>query len=912
MIDPNAMPQSFDPTQVGGRKLTKKEQKRAARELMQKKKELEREQKKAKAQLRAELKNSDPNYLAEIEKERKKRDSAKDVYNAIGFNLMYEDGTAEVEKGLFSQTLEFSDISYQSSRYEDQLVYFDQYAQIFDYCGADTSIEINVVNVPMPKELIGHQTFFPELADPELRPYVAEYNKVLNAKMKEGISNLSRARYLTYSIAAESYERALPMLTRVGGDIAESFRRMGCTNVRTLNGHERLELINSQMRPGTQYEFDYRSLYLSGLTAKDSVCPQTLDFKPGDANNSVFKTDGIWGQVLVFRSLGSSITDMAVSTLIDLPVPINVSLHMQALDKGKSLEFVKRRLAWIDKDIVEYQQQAVRKGFDYQLLPQELSYTKEDAEELLNEMLYKNQRLFIFTGLVYTYADSYEKLVEQSKQIIAAGRRNSIEIDLLDCQQRQALNSVLPLGSNHIEAKRFITTSQAAIMIPFATQELSQKGGAYYGQNKESSNLIMFDRSKLAAPMGFVLGTPGSGKSFAVKREITNSFLLHPDDEFIIIDPQGEYPPLVQRLGGNVVNISPGGGDHVNVFDIYSGAYDVTGEDPTLFKAQSILAITSVVLGRGNEGLSPEERTIIDRCVRLTYQEFENSALAPTLGDFYEILKQQPEPEAARLVVAWEMYIEGSLSYFNHRTTVDINSRITSFSFKQLGDTMKVFAMLVVLDFAYNRMLFNFERGVRTWLYIDEVQSLFSIKSVVAYFDKFWAEGRKFNLIPTGITQTVARVLADDTAKLLLRNSDFLMLLKQSDPDRKTLADLLGLSDQQEKYIDRTVNPGEGLLIAGSSFIPFKDNWPKGDLYDLWNTKPEEVAEKKRAAWQKAQDEKRAEAKREAAVAEQMAELGEQEKLICSVCQDRYSLDQGKVMPDGSFVCDACADALGW
>lgn len=836
------------------RRLSRREQKAAAKEVAGRKKAVEAQAKATRKSLKAEMNEEAQRQKKEAKALRTARDGAKSVYELLGFDLMYQDGTCEVEKGLFSQTLAFSDISYQSASYEAQESYFKEYAGVFDYCSSDTYVQINVINTKLPSDKIGRESFFNETGTAEIDDYISEYNQILNNKKLEGVSNLERNRYMTFTVQAESYEKALPELARKRSDFTAALSKLGC-RVEKLDGEQRLALISNQLRPGKPFSIDYDELLINGLTAKDYVCPQSLDFKP-EGLTSAFQSESLWCQALTFRKFGSQLSDTAIADIADLPMPLNVSLHVQALDKSKSTDFVLNRLAWIDKDIIEYQRKAVRQGFDYQLLPQELSYSKNEAEELLDQMQNLGQRLCVFSGVVYTYAETYEKLADQVKQIMSVGRKNAIELDTLDCQQPQGLNTALPLGAARIEQQRYMTTSQVAMMVPFATQELSQPGGGYYGQNKVSQNLILMNRSLLAAPMGFVLGKPGSGKSFAVKREITNTFLAHPEDEIIIVDPQGEYPPLVNALGGTAFNLSPGAtGDHINVFDFFAGSYDVTGEDPTLFKSEAIMAIASVVMGRGDTGITPEERTIIDRCVRLTYAEFEDADRAPVLGDFYRILKEQPEEEAARLVTGFELYVEGGLSYFNHETSVELDKRIVSFSFKQLGDNMRIFAMLVILDLAYNRMLANFNKGIRTWLYIDEVQSLFSISSVVAYFDKFWAEGRKFNLIPTGITQTVERILNHPVAKLLLSNSDYLMLLKQSDTDRKTLTAILGLSEQQAEYIDRSTNPGEGLLIAGEAVVPFKDDWPHGKLYTLWNTKPDEIAADKKAKWQQKQAE---------------------------------------------------------
>ena len=838
------MPTIAMPIEQGAERLTKKEQKQATKELAKKRKQMRKEGKKG---IRETVDDNGEVLSDKSRKQAKARSSAKDAYSAMGFNLMYQDGTCEVEEGIFSQAIEFGDISYQSVSVADQKEYVKMYSQLFEYCGPDTTLQMNILNIPIPRDAVGNQEFF-DTGEPALMPLVGEYNDVLNRKMLEGVSNMTRRRVLTFSIAADNYEMALPRLARIRTDLLASLRRIGCPGKR-LDGRERLEVIYTQTCPGRRFTFEYEDLLVSGLTTKDYVCPTGIDFKP-DGDDATFRQSGKYCQVLVFRKFGSQLSDVALSNIIDLAIPINVTLHVQGLDKGKSADYVKQRLGFIDKDIIEYQQHAVRKGFDPNLLPQNLSFSKNEGEELLGEIQYKNQRLFIFTGLVMTYADTPEELSDRVQRIISQARHSSIEIDELACQQLEGWNSCLPLGNNHVSIGRYLTTAQVSIMVPFATQELNEPGGGYYGQNKVSKNLILFNRKGLAAPMGFVLGMPGSGKSFAVKREIFNSYLANPEDEFIIIDPQGEYPPIVENLGGSVFRLSPSSNDHINVLDIYEGAWKVTGEDPTLMKSESMCALTGEVMGLSS-ALTPEETTIVDRCVREVYKRNEYSVEPPTLRDFYAVLKEQPDPEAVRLVRGYELYVEGGLNYFDHQTTVDINKRITVFSFKNLGNQMRVFAMLVILDFVYNRMLYNFERGVTTWLYIDEVQSLFANGAVLNYFDKFWAEGRKFNLIPTGITQTVERIIEHPTAKFLLANSDFLMLLRQSDRDRHNLASILGLSPQQEEYVGRAIDVGEGLLIAGSSVVPFEDNFPKGRLYDLWNTKPDEIAEQKQAAWQR-------------------------------------------------------------
>ena len=774
---------------------------------------------------------------------RARRRAARDVYAAIGYDLMYENGIAQVEEGLFSQTLAFDDISYQSAREESQQAIFSGWCQLFDYFGAESCVQLSVVNRPIPTELIGRKRFFGE-DDPATAAYAAEYNRILNDKMREGVSNLVRERYLTFSVGAASIDEAMPKLARMRTDAEQTLSKMRSAS-RPLSGAERLDAIHALLRPGKPNAFSWDAVGArSGLTSKDLICPSSLDFKP-DGAGSCFKSEDAWCQVLSINRFGSELSDRCLADIIDLPIPLAVSIHVQAMDKSKAVAFVKKRIAWMDKEIIDEQMSAVKKGYDFQILPSELKYSKEEAEDLLDHLQNKNQRLYVYTGLVYTHAPTRAELDDQVMQIVSTARRNSIEADALDYRQREGLNSVLPLGHNHVEVSRMMTTAQVAIQMPFATQELAQAGGGYYGQNKQSSNLVLCNRKRLASPMGFVAGKPGSGKSFSVKREIENTILAYPDDEIIILDPAGEYSPVVLANGGGSIRFAPDSGTHLNPFDLA----DVAHQSPSAqmaFKIDAFLALSSATMAEGSEGLTEADRSIISRCVEAAYREAAESGRDPLLGDFYRILKRQPEPEARDVALRYERYVEGALSFFNHPSNVGFERRVTNIDFKDLSENMRAFGVITVLESVRNRMYYNYERGVTTWLYIDEVQSLFGHPAIIGYFSKYWAEGRKFNLIATGITQNSVYMLDHEEARNMVLNSDFVLLHKQSPLDRRAWAELLDMSAQEASYIDESVRAGEGLLIAGGARVPLKDDFPKGRLYDLFNTKPEEIAAKKR------------------------------------------------------------------
>ena len=429
--------------------------------------------------------------------------------------------------------------------------------------------------------------------------------------------------------------------------------------------------------------------------------------------------------------------------------------------------------------------------------------------------------------------------------MVSVAQGNSLGIVGLDYRQKHALNSMLPLGRNHVNVSRHLTTGQIAMQMPFASQELNQEGGGYYGQSKQSGNLVICNRKRLASPMGFVCGKPGSGKSFSVKREILNTVLAFPEDEVVIFDPAGEYSTLVGSCNGQNIRLAPDSDTSMNPFDLT----DVEGKADAAqmaFKIDAFLALSSAMMAEGAEGLPEADKSIITRCVEAAYAQAGDRI--PTLEDFYRVLVEQPEREARDIALRYERFVKGALSFFNRQSNVAFKNRVTNVDLHDLSSNMRVFGMLTALEAVRNRMYENFERGVTTWLYIDEVQSLFGHPAIIEYFSKFWAEGRKFNLICTGITQNSTYMLTHESARNMVLNSDFCLLHKQSALDRKSWVDLLTLSDTEAGYIDDSIKAGEGLLVAGGARVPIMDDFPKGALYDLFNTKPDEIAELKRKA----------------------------------------------------------------
>ena len=854
-IDLDALSSLAGSPKPKGRKLTRRERKAAKKELKRLAKEAkkaDREAKRRYASVKSQLKDRDKELSAKTEGFRRRRERAKTVVEYIGYNKMFQDGICEVEEGLFSASIAFDDTSYHSVRDEQQKAMFSAMCRLYDSFGADTLVQMSVVNTPLLKEEVGSRQFFDvnRQDNDAARHDAAVFNDILNDKLREGVSNIRRSRYLTYSVTADTADDAARKLSRIETECSRLLNSMG-SKAHLMNGTQRLAVIHSLLNPFKPFYFDYQRdiSARSAQTTKDCIAPGQIDFKPDGVYNDCVKLDnGVYAQVLVMKKFGSELSDRALADIVDLPIPMEVTWYVQPMEKSKAVNFVRTRSAWIDKEIIEEQRSAVNKGYDFSILPQELKYSKEETEDVLDNLQNKNQRLYVFTGLVYTYADSKEKLDQQVMRIISVARQSSIEVDTYDYRQRWGLNSILPLGHNHVEISRMFTTAQVAILVPFATQELDDEGGNYYGQNKHSRNLVICNRKLLTSPMGFVCGKTGSGKGMFVKTEMTGTIFSNPTDEIYVIDRAGEYTEIARRFGGSVYDFGVGTGVHLNPFDTTTVSHTSRAEQLS-FKIDATLAQAGASAEESGQPLSEVDQSIIQRCVELAFDRAEErgDGLPPTLQDFYDIAKEQPERQAQVIALKYERFVKGTMDFFNHQTNLKWDKRIIDFNLKNLPDSMLVFALINVCEAVRNRMYFNAQRGVRTWLYVEEMQSLFAYPTVLNYFSRFANEGRKFGLLLTGITQNATAMLENEAARNIVLNADFIMLLKQSPLDRMRWTELLNLSEQEEECIDESAEAGDGLLLAGNARVPIRGKFPSGNvLYDLFSTNPNEAKQKKK------------------------------------------------------------------
>lgn len=773
---------------------------------------------------------------AKLKKELRKMKAPKTVQETIGYSRMFEDGICEVVEGmLYSKTIKFSDINYQIARREDQVDIFSKYCEVLNSFDASVNVQISIVNRLIDPEEFESKMFLKMKGD-DLDTYRKEYNQMLTAKALEGQNRIIREKYLTFSTFANSYESAVQYLSRIEADIYSNFKSLGC-DMKTLSGAERLELLYYLYNPkGSKFNFKYDYLIKSDLTTKDFIAPDSFDFK----EKSRFEFGNQYGQVLFLKDLPPDLSDKLLSELSDIPTNMTITLHIKPVEQEDAFNLVKQKISFMEQQKIDEQKKALKAGYDPDMIPYELKYSLTEAQELLDDLQNKNQRMFKVTILIFTSADTLEELDDNVYQISSVARKNNCKVGFLDYLQQEGINSTLPVGLNTVEIQRTLTTASTAIFVPFTTQELFQSSGMYYGLNAISRNLIFFDRKSLKNQNGFILGTPGSGKSFAAKREMVN-VLLNTDDEVLIIDPEREYTPIAEGFGGEIVHISAGSKTHINPLDITMDYSD--DDDPLLLKSEFILSLCELLVG-GRNGLTAAEKTVIDRSVKLTYAKyFSNPGKhpIPTLLDFHEVLKDQPEVEAKNIALSMELYVTGSLGVFAQPTNIDIKNRLVVFDIKDLGKQLRTLGMLVVLDQIWNRITQNRAIGRRTWLYIDEIYLLFQNEYSANYLFELYKRARKWGGIPTGITQNVEDLLISDLARRMLSNSDYIMMLNQAPSDRAELAQLLNISNQQLGYVTNAPE-GQGLLFSGTSIIPFVDKFPTDTkLYKMMTTKPDEI-----------------------------------------------------------------------
>ncbi len=762
--------------------------------------------------------------------------AALSAQQTIPYIAMHPDGVCQLPGGLYSKTVEYEDINYAVASTEDQTAIFGGWSSFLNYFDSSLPFQLSFIN-RRSRDRSRYKVNIPEAND-AFNSVRDDYTKMLKTQIAKSNNGIERSKYITVCLPADSVADARPRLERVEADVTGNLHRLGVQS-EPLDGRGRLALLHGQMHPGSRetFRFSWKDIPQTGMGTKDYIAPDSFDFR----DSRTFRIGRYWGAASYLQILASELSDKLLAEILEMDAELTVTMHIRTVDQLKAIKTIKGKISDIGRMKAEEQKKAVRAGYDMEILPPDLITFSKDAAELLADLQSRNERMFLLTFTVINLAPTRQKLENDVFTVGGIAQKYNCALRRLDWQQEQGFVSSLVLGYNGIEIQRGMTTSSTAIFIPFMTRELRMGGQAlYYGMNALSHNVIMADRKKLKSANGLYLGSTGSGKSFAAKRELLNVFLTT-NDRIIIVDPMGEYVPLARRLGGQIIEIAPDSPNHLNPMDIQLNLNG--GDSPLSMKADFLLSLCELVLG-GKEGLQPIERTVIDRCVRLVYREMAlglEPEKTPLLQDLYEELLKQPEPEAQRVATALELYCTGSLNLFNHPTNVRTDNRVVCIVLKGMGENLRKIAMHITDEFVTQAVEDNFREGVATWCYFDEFHVLLRDQLTASYFVAVWKMLRKKGCVPSALTQNVKDLLASREIEAILDNTDFMVLLSQAQSDRAILAKQLGISEHQLSYITHS-NSGEGLLFYGSVTIPFVDRFPRGEIYDLLTTRPEDMA----------------------------------------------------------------------
>ncbi len=753
----------------------------------------------------------------------------KSVQDAIPIRRLWPDGIFQFGSK-FSKTIRFSDINYAIASKEDKMSMFLGYSELLNALDTGSTTKLTINNKRLNRQDFEQKILLPR-QDDYLDGYRAEYNAMLMDKVTDSSNSVVQERYITLSVHRKNIEEARTFFDRVTADVTTRLSHLDAHS-EELDAVERLRVLHDFYRTGeeTEYHLDLRDLMRKGHSFKDTICPDSLEFK-----KDYFVMGDKFGRVLFLKEYASYIKDSMISELTALNRTMMLSIDVIPVPTDEAVREMQNRLLGVETNVTNWQRRQNSNNNFSAVVPYDLEQQRKETREMLDDLTTRDQRMMFAVVTLVHLADSKEELDSDTETLQSAARKHLCQLATLNWQQADGLTTALPLGLRRIDTLRTLTTEALAVLMPFKAQEIRDQGGIYYGQNVISKNLIVANRKELLNGNGFVLGVSGSGKSFTAKEEIAG-VALSTEDDIIVIDPESEYGPLIEGLGGEVVNISATSRNHINAMDMEQGYGD--GENPVVLKSEFLLSLCEQLVGSGK--LSAKEKSIIDRCTAGVYHDYIRSGYrgaAPTLKDFHAELLRQTEAEARDVALAIELFTEGSLNTFAKPSNVDTNSRILCYDIRDLGKQLLPVGMLVVLDSIFNRVIRNRQLGKNTWVYVDEIYLLFQHEYSANFLFTLWKRVRKYGACCTGITQNLDDLLQSHTARTMLANSEFLVMLNQAATDRAELAQLLNISDNQLSYITN-VDSGRGLIKCGSTIVPFMNTFPKNTrLYKLMSTK---------------------------------------------------------------------------
>ncbi|MBP5236154.1 MAG: ATP-binding protein [Clostridia bacterium] len=752
----------------------------------------------------------------------------KTVHDYIPVSGIYADGIFRVGNK-YTKSFRFDDINYLVASKEDKESMFLAYSELLNSLDSGATTKLTINNHRINRNDFEKNVLMPE-RDDELSVYRREYNDMLREKAADA-NGIIQTKYLTVSVAKKNVEEARTYFARVGSDLAAHFSALGskCTE---LDATERLRILHDFYRPGEEvfFRFDLADKMRKGHDFRDYICPDSIE-----RFDDCVKLGDKYARVLFLKDYAAYIKDSMVSELTELNRNMMLSIDIIPIPTDEAVREVENRLLGVETNITNWQRKQNQNSNYSAVVPYDMEQQRKESMEILDDLTTRDQRMMCATVTLVHVADSKEQLDSDTEALLTTARRHLCQLAVLKFQQMDGLNTVLPIGCRKINVLRTLTTESLAVFMPFKVQEISHANGIYYGQNAISNNMIIANRRNLLNGNSFVLGVSGSGKSFTAKSEIAN-LMLDGEADIIIIDPEREYAPLVKALGGEIIDISATSRHHINAMDI-NREYGF-GEDPVINKSEFILSLCEQLIG--NRALGAKEKSLIDRCTSIVYRNYKKrgyTGTVPTLKEFRAELLKQEEPEAQDIALAIELFTDGSLDTFAKRTNVNVNNRLICYDILDLGKQLLPIGMLVVLDSILNRITANREKGKNTFIFIDEIYLLFQHEYSANFLFTLWKRVRKYGAFCTGITQNVDDLLQSHTARTMLANSEFVIMLNQATTDRLKLAELLNISDTQLSYITN-VEAGRGLMKVGSELVPFVNRFPKNTkLYKLMTTK---------------------------------------------------------------------------
>ncbi|MGN0487700.1 MAG: VirB4-like conjugal transfer ATPase, CD1110 family [Ruminococcus sp.] len=759
----------------------------------------------------------------------------KGVQDVIPITAIYDDGVFKSGKDKYSKSFKFTDINYSVASREDKEAMFLEYSELLNSLDSGATTKITINNRKLNRKDFEETILIPLKGD-NLDEYREEYNNMLLEKAT-GANSTVQDKYITISVNKKDIEEARTYFARVGADLISHFARLGST-CSEMDTDERLRIMHDFFRMGeeTDYHFDIKESRKKGHSFKDYICPDSMEF-----TKDYFKIGDRYGRVLFLREYASYIKDDMVTEIMDLNRNMMLSIDVIPVPTDEAVREAESRLLGVETNITNWQRKQNQNNNFSATIPYDMEQQKKEMKEFLDDLTTRDQRMmFAVITMVHT-ADTKEQLDNDTEAILTTVRKNMCQFAPLKFQQMDGLQTAMPFGVRKINCLRTLTTESLSVFIPFRVQDIHHENGIYYGQNIISKNMIIADRKQLLNGNAFIMGVSGGGKSFAAKGEIINQILASNAD-VILIDPEREYSPLVKALGGEIINISATSPNHINAMDMSKDYGD--GANPVILKSEFILSLCEQLIGGAN--LGAKQKSIIDRCTASVYREYQQSdytGRVPTLQDFRAELLAQPEPEAKEIALAIELFTNGSLNTFAKHTNVDTNNRLICYDILDLGKQLMGIGMLVVLDSILNRITQNRAKGKNTYIFIDEIYLLFQHEYSANFLFTLWKRVRKYGAFATGITQNVDDLLQSHTARTMLANSEFIIMLNQASTDRIELAKLLNISELQLNYITN-VEAGHGLLKVGSSLVPFANKFPKNTkLYKLMTTKLSDLTE---------------------------------------------------------------------